>query len=873
MGIQFRYIEYGTNFYGHFSSPKEQSKENIYIFIDNRMKENFSKKMLGKLFIEPPTLLTFEEFKERVFFTDRIILKEAKRILAFFKSLPKDLKEELGVTNYYDIIDLANNFFNHYKQLKVYGIDFIESYPNWQKKYLESLKKIKETFDIFIEKYNYLPSDWLEDIEFFNPVWLKNFKKIIFIDIVEFPKIYIEIFKELSKNIELEFTLQMKKGDFDEENFKLKKISFPKKIKDIEIYLFKEKLEEALSLIYMKQIKKGEIFSPVPIKNEFHQIFPGYFGKPQNFTMNDTKLYKFLNIQLNIVSTEEMRLKGAYQLKELLCAFENKVFQKYYNLNNSHFLLLNSISIEGYHYISRAIIEEDWFQKSFPIEFLEKLNSILLDLENILKISNTTELYLYFKEELDLKQFTEEILDNKDIFDKFFEIFGIIKSNENMKIHTDFSEYFTNKTGISLYRLLIQYMKDLAVKSNIKSEQDISLIKDIDFVRYSEERSEVNYFIDITDEFLPSRTTDNLIFTEKQRREFGMITSEEKREIEKYRFLQAIFNGKESIIFTQKNEDKAIEISPFLEELISFYSLDIKNSPISEKDISNILKQEFCTQPLKIEELSDEVFIKTTQDFLEQQLKLGAYDYTLLTQCQLKFYFQKILNLEYIQKFKEQDLNNRILGIIVHNTLEELTKFIWKQVLKEGILELDSETISERVSYAFKKARAKIPLHIDNYCQEIVIPLITKNILKFFKYLKNKYNDISIQRFQSEKSAFKEKPFYKGEIDIYLDGRADLVIESELGHEIIDYKTGNKSSGQLDYYNIILYGDNSKGDKTIFNVWNGKIEKDDKIILTKEILEESIKLFVESKNYNRTEKKSNCMGCSYSNICEIRGEK
>lgn len=212
--------------------------------------------------------------------------------------------------------------------------------------------------------------------------------------------------------------------------------------------------------------------------------------------------------------------------------------------------------MEGYKYISRKILQEEWFEKNLPLEFIEKLNEILFDLESIISIANTNELYSFFKEHIKMDRFIEDNLDNKDIFDKFFEIFGIIKSNEVMKIHSNFNEYFGGKLGVSLYRLLIQYMKDLSVKSNIKYGQSMALIKGMDFVRHSEESKDINYFLDITDEYLPKNLNDNLILTEKQRKDMGITTKEERREIERYRFIQAIFSGKPAVIFTKKMRNR-----------------------------------------------------------------------------------------------------------------------------------------------------------------------------------------------------------------------------------------------------------------------------------------------------------------------------
>lgn len=867
MSLNFRYIDYGLKFQNIYSGKKYKQEDYLYIFSDNRMRDIFAKRMSEKIFESTPTLITLGELKERIFYTDKTILKEAKRILAFFKCIPQNIKEELNITTYYDMIDLANNFFAYYRELIINEVTELEEYPLWQKRYLEYFSVLKEAFDQLCEKYNYLPSDWLEREENYNDLWLTPFSKIIFVDIVEFPKVYVNIIKKLSKEKEIEIALQMNVGDFDEEHLKLKKVSIPKLLNPMSIYTFKDEIDEALSLIYLKENQKYEVYSPAPEKNSFSKILPNYFVPSQNFTMNDTKLYKFLNLQLDLLINEEEKLGKTYPLSKFLSSFEDKVFKSYYNISDEDFKLLNSCAIEGYKYISKKILQEEWFEKNLPLDFLDKVNEILYDLDSINSISNTNELYIFFKEHIKIERFIEDNLDNVDILDKFFEIFGIIKSNEVMKIHSNFNEYFGNKMGISLYRLLIQYMKDLSIKSNIKYEQNITLIKGMDFVRHSEELKDINYFIDITDEFLPKNLNDSLILTEKQRKELGITTKEERREIERYRFFQALFSGKESVIFTKKDEDKGIEFSPFLEEIILQYSLPILPAPINNINSKNMIRDALLGMNLGYIESSDEIFKKDVNDFKENKLQLGAYDYDKLMECPLNFYFLNIEKLTHTLKFNDKDISSRILGIIVHKVLEEFVNSKWKEILQDGIKEVEYEEILDRMERAFRKERAKIPLHMDNYCQDIMIPIISRNIVKFFKELALIYTGIKIKRFQSEKSSFEKTPFYSGDIDIYLKGRADLVIESEIDNEIIDYKTGNKKDGQLDYYSIILYGESGQARKMVFNAWKGKIEKEEKVTLTREELEENLKSFVESTEYKRMEKKGTCSSCEYHIIC------
>lgn len=882
--INFRYIGYGTSFIAEYSGKNNQKKDYLYIFNDNRMKSIFSKKMRWNFFNAQPTLLTFNELKEQIFYTDKVILKEAKRILAFYTSIPKDIKEELGIKSYYDVIDFANDFFDYYREIKINKVDKIENIQNWQEKYFLHFEKIKESFDRLLEKYNYIPSDWIEDLQYYKKDFFGRFNKIIFVDIVEFEKVYRDIIMDLGEEKEVEIALQMEKGSFDEENLKFAETILPETSpSNIFIYQSKDELEESMSLIYLlkEKAKKGEFYSPAPENSEFFNLFPFYFGKSQAVTMNDTKLYAFLNVQLNLLLNMEERLGETYNLLEFEKAFENRAFKKYYSLTEEDIRLIKKISSNFYQYISLDILHSNEVQYliSEDIGFTKKLEKIFKNFSSILKLKSVDELYNYFKNEISLDKFIQK--EYGDVFEKFFEIFGIMKENENMSIHKNFKSYFDGNLGIALLKLTIQYMKDIAVTSNEKVDSERVIIKNIESALYANETkhlfrdqgrfSKTNFFIDITSDLMPGNIKDNLIFTEKQRKELNLTTKEEKREIKKYRFFQMIFTNRNSVIFTKKNEDKGIDISPFIEELCIKYDLKINSAPIELNKSIEILKKSIPSSVIGNLEFKKGEFSKEESDFKDNRLNIGAYDYDNLVKCPLKFYFQKLAQL-IPEKDSEVDyLNKQFLGTMVHKILENIVRDIWKDVLSKGIYEIDREVIVEAINREIKNNRSKILVQMDIYLQEILIPLLSENIEIFFKKLASKYRNINIRRFQGEKNAGKNTPFIQDKIDVYLRGKADLVIESDMGNEIIDYKTGGAQEAQLDYYSIILFGDETKAEKTIFNVIKGDMKAPDKVELTKEGLKENILEFLDNPFYIRNEKKNICENnghsCEYIDIC------
>ena len=143
----------------------------------------------------------------------------------------------------------------------------------------------------------------------------------------------------------------------------------------IYVYQSKDELEESMSLIYLfkGKGKNGDIYSPVPENNTYHNIFPRYFGKSQAVTMNDTKLYKFLNIQLNILMNMEEKLGRVYLISALKKAFDDRVFREYYSLGIEDIAVLNNFMKEDYKYISSKILETQEAQYYFQIIWILKI--------------------------------------------------------------------------------------------------------------------------------------------------------------------------------------------------------------------------------------------------------------------------------------------------------------------------------------------------------------------------------------------------------------------------------------------------------------------------------------------------------------------
>lgn len=868
--LKFNYIDYNNNFISKIDEKKIYGKEKLFIFPDSRMKDTFIKTINGKILEELPTFITIQELKDKIFFTDKTVLKEAKRILFFYKVLSSDIKKELNIEGYYDVIDIADDFYSYYQELYIADIKEEEfqtlEIQQWQKRYIELFSKIKLQLDYALEKENFLPNDWLEQRKYYKSEWLERFTEISFIDIVEFPKLYIEIIKNLKSDIT--FYLQMRKGEFDEENLKIKDLKIPDIYQDIEIFNSKESIETIMSLIYFNiQNMKGNIFSPISEKNKYHSYFSNYFFKNSNYFMKDTKFIKLFEQYMSILMQKEDRLGNTFPIYLFVEAFEKEVFLKYYEIDYQDRDFLITLLKNDFKYISLNILEKNSYYLSQ--NFIEKLSRILQDLKQIENIKNSDELYQFITKRIYWDKILEEKFDNDDIFDKIFEVIGMMKQNEKLIIFDEEKKYFGDKLGIGIFRFFITYIKDLGIKNKIKNDEKKYIIREMRGTRYYEDySSEYNYFIDITSENLPKKYYDRGIFTEKQKKILGIFGKDEKRDVERYRFFQNIFVGRKSIIFTTIDEEKNIEISPFLEEIVRAKKLKIKNPPLLLQQCIKILDKNIKIGELeRNNEFIQDNFIKRIEDFDEKRFKITAYTYEELEKCPTLFYLKNVVKLEDKNLPEKEELGAKLFGIIIHKILEDITVRKWKDILTNNRVDITRDEIKKEFENILKENRDKIPLYLDGYLMEVVLPIIVENIEKFIKRVNKEYSGSTITRFQSEKKANLSTPFIQSKLDVYLDGRVDLLIESDIGKEIIDYKTGGKNDTQLDFYSILLFDDENVARKKYVNIWSGEIKNSDKISLSVDILKEKLDTFIESDVYNKSEKKNDCSRCRYKNIC------
>ena len=364
------------------------------------------------------------------------------------------------------------------------------------------------------------------------------------------------------------------------------------------------------------------------------------------------------------------------------------------------------------------------------------------------------------------------------------------------------------------------------------------------------------------------------MLSDKQKKENKLSSSELNRELERYYFFQKIFTNEEVRIYSLKNEDKNIDSSPFVEELILNYKVNYEKYKASQANIfiKNFFenKEDFSLETDELDNLK-----KTKENLCAKSkfIKLGSYTFSNLEACAYNFYLSSILDLEKYPREMDYKLDNRIIGIIIHEALELIADKKQREIL-QGDYTLSEELIKETFTSVFQRKSKYIPRNYRNYYSKIMFPIFIEGIKNFYNSLEAKIEFQELTSFAQEKS--KELEIYKEkDIEFLLSARTDLIIETQGKNYIIDYKTGGGKGEQLDFYSIVYYGEGDRAEKYIYNAWESKwIEKEDKgsNTLMKEDVVNTIKSFVADKIYRRTEKQALCKACNYVDICRMRWE-
>lgn len=839
------------------------NNETIYILDNFSDKSILEKQYKKEIFSKNPLFLTWSEFKEKIFLTDRFLLKEEKRTLLLYKAMSPAIKEKLNMKTYYDFIDYGENLLKFMKELKSYKVHDLGKLETWQEESYETIKIIYQNFYKLLDEYNYIIPELAENMEYFDNSFLSDYKNIELINLFNFNEIEKDLLKELGKKFSLNFRLKMNQNSFDQKNLEFLGLDLDKDINpEIEIFEVKDSFETMVNLVHQISLDNSyKIYSCDFENNKINNfVSNNWINKKENPSFEESKLYKFLeNIGKLLEAKEIINGKKVYKIHQFFLALENKEFCKYFKISSFLVKKLEEIFLKDeYKYINFEIIANH-YKKPENIEGIELLFDFL---DNLYKLKDLNSFTEFLSIDFDFKAFPEEKYQN--LFDKYFEALTEIKSNEMLNIDFNFKEIFDkNSLTESLFKLILKYLKAkpldyLSLKSSVTSLGNFEEMISLD--------TEKIIIIDISNETYPKKAKAQFLLNNKQKKNLGLPNNEKDKAIMRYNFFNRVNTVEKVKIYSLKNSEQNMESSSFVDELILNFRIKKSDLSYSSQDLSALVKKLFSSEIfIKANVILKDSMPKISKD-LGDSYHFGAYDYNDSLSCLYKFYLNSVKRLDFVNRDIEYDFENRTMGIIVHSLFEKVFKE-YKENIKNGDFTISKNRVHEIFENIYRDNLYKIPKELHQYFTEIIMPHYEESVLIFFYGLARELNNSDVRSFIEEKD--NKKTLLKDKIELGIKGRADLVIESSENKYIIDIKTGGSINSQLSFYELLYFGEGNLARKYIYNAWDKKLEeKEDSISLDE--FKMSLREFIDKENYYRAEKTGTCRNCKYQNICRMR---
>ena len=784
------------------------------------------------------------DFYENVFVTDKIVVKEEKQVVLFYNALTEKLKKDMKINNYYDIIDVAYNYYNLFAELQEYKIDLEKiELEKWQVETFGTLVEIDNEMKKVVQQKGLILPYMLRNVENISDNFLKKFSKICFVNKVKITPFEKELIGKIeNRGINVENILQLSENDFNEEKLKIKdSFSLPEKNEflekfgtNIEIFEYENKFSQVLGLV--KKLDESE--NDEKIKNRVnYKIYDlqdnGEDGKKDyqllrqekissnlELTMRKTKIYKILELICNIlenVKIVEKKLENnekfeniekkdekdfgndlRIRMKDLYSGFKSDDFLRIFGLKKSYDFFMEFVE-QDYRYMSKneifRILENQNGKFSRNLKDVEAAGIInfIDEIEKIFEYQTLGEYENYLE-----KIFERSGEMDKNVRDKYFEALSEMVVLEDFSFDNLWKGFF-NENGISasLLKLFLKYLDKKAISLNLEEtdEQDsenVSRYSINSFSAISETQKENLIFLNIQDTF-PKININNYLFTKIQRAKMGLPVSDDEKQIEIFKFYQNILGAKNVYLSYVKNLDENIDSAGVVEEIKLKYAIEAQKNKIDENDELNFIKKYFLENVEKSWE-SREIgkFIpsklkKDLDKIKSEKVSLGYYSFEEMENFEYGYYLKKMIGNTEVEKIEDK-VDNLMFGNIIHGLYEKIVMEN-KEVLEKGKFVINNEEIRKTLKSILNSFEYKIPKEYLEFYKKVSFEEIVKSVEKILtKLMKTLENEEEIEIYSEERIKLKsEKEIYE---NIFINGMIDLHIKLKNKEILYDYKSG-----------------------------------------------------------------------------------
>ncbi|MFC2294872.1 MAG: PD-(D/E)XK nuclease family protein [Leptotrichia hongkongensis] len=829
----------------------EKNENTLFVFENSasffEIKREFSQneEMQQKLGIfQNFKMMNSYDFYENVFVTDKIVVKEEKQVVLFYNALTEKLKKDMKVSNYYDIIDVAYNYYNLFAELQEYKIDLEKiELEKWQVETFRTLVEIDNEMKKVVQQKGLILPYMLRNVENISNNFLNKFSKICFVNKVKITPFEKELIGEIeNRGIALENILQLSENDFNEEKLKIKdSFSLPEKNEflekfgtNIKIFQYENKFSQVLGIV--KKLDESENEEKIENrvnykiydlqdngedrKKDYQLLRQEKISSNLELTMKKTKIYKILELICNIlenVKIVEKKLENnekfeniekkdeknfghdlRIRMKDLYSGFKSDDFLRIFGLKKSYDFFIEIVE-QDYRYMSKneifRILENQngkFYRNPKDVEAAGIINFID-EIEKIFEYQTLGEYENYLE-----KIFERSGEVDKNVRDKYFEALSEMVVLEDFSFDNLWKGFF-NENGISasLLKLFLKYLDKKAISLNLEEtdEQDsenISRYSINSFSAISETQKENLIFLNIQDTF-PKININNYLFTKIQRAKMGLPVSDDEKQIEIFKFYQNILGAKNVYLSYVKNLDENIDSAGAVEEIKLKYAIEAQKNKIDENDELNFIKKYFLENVEKswesrqIGKFIPSKLKKDLDRIKAEKVSLGYYSFEEMQNFEYGYYLKKMIGNTEVEKIEDK-VDNLMFGNIIHGLYEKIVMEN-KEVLEKGKFVINNEEIRKTLKSILNSFEYKIPKEYLEFYKKVSFEEIVKSVEKILqKVMKTLENEEEIEIYSEERIKLKsEKEIYE---NIFINGMIDLHIKLKNKEILYDYKSG-----------------------------------------------------------------------------------
>lgn len=819
--------------------------ENLASFFEIKREFLQNEEMQHKLGIfQNFKMMNSYDFYENVFVTDKIVVKEEKQVVLFYNALTEKLKKDMKVNNYYDIIDVAYNYYNLFAELQEYKIDLEKiELEKWQVETFGTLVEIDNEMKKVVQQKGLILPYMLRNVENISDNFLNKFSKICFVNKVKITPFEKELIGEIeNRGIDVENILQLSENDFNEEKLKIKdSFSLPEKNEflekfgtNIEIFEYENKFSQVLGLV--KKLDESE--NEEKIENRVnYKIYDlqdnGEDGKKDyqllrqekissnlELTMKKTKIYKILELICNIlenVKIVEKKLENnekfeniekkdeknfghdlRIRMKDLYSGFKSDDFLRIFGLKKSYDFFMEIVE-QDYRYMSKNEIFRILGNQNGKFS----INQKDIEAAGIINFIDEIEKIFEYQTLGEYENYLEKIFErsgelDKNVRDKYFEALSEMVVLEDFSFDNLWKGFF-NENGISasLLKLFLKYLDKKAISLNLEEtdEQDsenVSRHSINSFSAISETQKENLIFLNIQDTF-PKININNYLFTKIQRAKMGLPVSDDEKQIEIFKFYQNILGAKNVYLSYVKNLDENIDSAGVIEEIKLKYAIEAQKNKIDENDELNFIKKYFLENVEKswesrqIGKFIPSKLKKDLDRIKAEKVSLGYYSFEEMQNFEYGYYLKKMIGNTEVEKIEDK-VDNLMFGNIIHGLYEKIVMEN-KELLEQGKFIINNEEIRKILKSILNSFEYKIPKEYLEFYKKVSFEEIVKSVEKILtKLMKTLENEEEIEIYSEERIKLKsEKEIYE---NIFINGMIDLHIKLKNKEILYDYKSG-----------------------------------------------------------------------------------